>query len=166
MIMLLQCGVTCFTIICTGHAHLQYFDQTHSSIMGGPGDKLWSINYACLFPPPTPPTHLLIHIHLQIDNIPDIYAQTLPESPPTRALFNVLRVKVDREVQFQRHAFELLGTLDTLLTASTATQRHQVALSQQPLGERGSDAILQESTSGGVLKEMAQEEMGQNTDVT
>lgn len=22
-------------------------------------------NYACLFPPPTPPTHLLIHIHLQ-----------------------------------------------------------------------------------------------------
>lgn len=78
----------------------------------------------------------------------------------------MLRVKVDREVQFQRHAFELLGTLDTLLTASTATQRHQVALSQQPLGARGSDAILQESTSGGVLKEMAHKELGQNTDVT
>jgi len=107
VIMLLQCGVTCFTIICTGHTHLQYLiGHTQVQWEGleincGALMCIYYSNYTCLFPPPTPPTHLLIYIHLQIDNISDIYAQTLPESPPTRALFNVLRVKVDREVQFK-----------------------------------------------------------------
>ena len=43
-------------------------------------------------------------------------------------MFRVLKVKIDREVQFQRRAFELLGTLDTILTASMATERQKAAM--------------------------------------
>ena len=46
-----------------------------------------------------------------------------------QALFRVLKVKIDREVQFQKRAFELLGTLDTILTASMATERQKTIAS-------------------------------------
>lgn len=49
----------------------------------------------------------------------------LAASKGTQALFRVLKVKIDREVQFQKQAFELLGTLDTILTASMATDRQR-----------------------------------------
>lgn len=55
----------------------------------------------------------------------DIYGGVLSSSKGTQALFRVLKVKIDREVQFQKHAFELLGTLDTILTASMTTERQR-----------------------------------------
>lgn len=57
----------------------------------------------------------------------DIYCGMLSHSKTVLALFHVIKVKVDREVQFQKHAFQLLGTLDTLLTVSMATHRQQAA---------------------------------------
>lgn len=49
----------------------------------------------------------------------------LYESKKTEALFRLLKVKVEREVEFQKQAFQLLGCLDTLLTASiTQTVKH------------------------------------------
>lgn len=49
----------------------------------------------------------------------------LSQSKPTMALFRVLKVKVDREVEFQKHAFQLLGSINTLLTAATAIKPSQ-----------------------------------------
>ncbi len=49
----------------------------------------------------------------------DIYGCTLSQSKTTKTLFRVLKVKVDREVQFQKHAFQLLGSINTLLTVAT-----------------------------------------------
>ncbi len=51
----------------------------------------------------------------------------LSYSKPIAALFHIIKVKVDREVEFQKQAFQLLGTLDTILTASMAMQRQQFA---------------------------------------
>lgn len=45
----------------------------------------------------------------------DIYGTVLSQSKTTMALFKVLKVKIDREVQFQKHAFQLLGSINTLL---------------------------------------------------
>ena len=47
----------------------------------------------------------------------------LSHSKTTQALFQVLKVKVDREVQFQHHAFELLGQLDMILCSAMTHQR-------------------------------------------
>lgn len=44
----------------------------------------------------------------------DIYACVLSQSKMTKALFRVIKVKVDKEVQFQKHAFQLLGCMDML----------------------------------------------------
>ena len=49
----------------------------------------------------------------------DIYGCMLSRSKTTMALFKVLRVKIAREIQFQKHAFQLLGSINTLLTASS-----------------------------------------------
>ena len=57
----------------------------------------------------------------------DIYCGMLSHSKTVLALFHVIKVKVDREVQFQKHAFQLLGTLDTILTVSMTTHRQQAA---------------------------------------
>ena len=131
----------------------------------------------------------IIHSLFQYTHTSEIYARTLPESPPTRAMFNVLKVKVDRETQFQRHAFELLGTLDTLLTASTAIQRHQVAATSQlpseesareatattgsvnhlPLGESTSMAVMSDGdvlASGTVTEDSMSEETKLETEPT
>lgn len=54
----------------------------------------------------------------------DIYGGMLSQSESTRTLFKVLKVKVDREVQFQKHAFQLLGSINTLLTAANITPHH------------------------------------------
>ena len=101
-------------------------------------------------------------------------------------MFNVLKVKIDREAQFQRHAFELMGSLDTLLTASTAVQRHQIAptsqlpleepattttgsVNYQPLGESGSMAVMSDGdilASGTVTEESMSEEMKLETELT
>ena len=67
----------------------------------------------------------------------DIYGGVLSTSKGVQALFRVLKVKIDREVQFQKRAFELLGTLDTILTAAMATERHRAIASdvmRTPLG--------------------------------
>ena len=100
-------------------------------------------------------------------------------------MFNVLKVKIDREAQFQRHAFELLGSLDTILTASTAVQRHQVAatsklplkepattattrsVNYQPLGESASMAVMSDGdvlASGTVTEKSTSEEMKLETE--
>ena len=70
-------------------------------------------------PPPSPPLSLLL----------DIYGGVLSTSKGVQALFRVLKVKIDREVQFQKRAFELLGTLDTILTAAMATERQKAIAS-------------------------------------
>ncbi|XP_064390591.1 U3 small nucleolar RNA-associated protein 15 homolog [Halichondria panicea] len=57
----------------------------------------------------------------------DIYCGMLSHSKTVLALFHVIKVKVDREVEFQKQAFQLLGTLDTILTATMATHRQQTA---------------------------------------
>ena len=54
----------------------------------------------------------------------DTYGCMLAQSKTTMALFKVLKVKVDREVQFQKHAFQLLGSIDTLLTAASVSIPH------------------------------------------
>lgn len=59
----------------------------------------------------------------------DIYGGVMSASKGTQALFRVLKVKIDREVQFQKHAFELLGALDTILTATMATERQRTVAS-------------------------------------
>ncbi len=58
---------------------------------------------------------------------PDIYCGMLSQSKTVLALFHVIKVKVDREIEFQKQAFQLLGTLDTILTATMATHRQQTA---------------------------------------
>ena len=85
-------------------------------------------------------------------SVVDIYGSTLPQSPPTRALFRVLKVKLDREVQFQKGAFRLLGMLDTILTAATATQRQQTAA----VATRGKQTVMVEE--GVVTRESKMEE--------
>lgn len=85
-------------------------------------------------------------------SVVDIYGSTLPQSPPTRALFRVLKVKLDREVQFQKGAFRLLGMLDTILTAATATQRQQTAA----VATRGKQSVMVEE--GVVTRESKMEE--------
>lgn len=52
----------------------------------------------------------------------DVYGCTLSESKKTQALFRLLKVKVEREVEFQKQAFQLLGCLNTLLTAASRTR--------------------------------------------
>ena len=54
----------------------------------------------------------------------DIYGGMLSASETTRRRFAALKHRIDQEVLFQKEAFKLLGSLDTILTAATATQRH------------------------------------------
>lgn len=70
----------------------------------------------------------IIPCHTYAHSLSDIYGGVLSSSKGTQAMFRVLKVKIDREVQFQRRAFELLGTLDTILTASMATERQKAAM--------------------------------------
>ena len=70
-----------------------------------------------------------VHTH----RLSDIYGGVLSSSKGTQAMFRVLKVKIDREVQFQRHAFELLGTLDTILTASLAVERQKLSTATRTL---------------------------------
>ena len=70
----------------------------------------------------------LSHTHTHTLTL-DIYGGVLSTSKGVQALFRVLKVKIDREVQFQKRAFELLGTLDTILTASMATERRKAIAS-------------------------------------
>lgn len=51
----------------------------------------------------------------------------LSASSSTRKAFEALKYRIDQEVLFQKEAFRLLGSLDTILTAATATQRHSAA---------------------------------------
>ena len=39
------------------------------------------------------------------------------------------KLKIERELEFQRRSFQLLGAIDALLTAAVATQRHTPLLS-------------------------------------
>lgn len=57
----------------------------------------------------------------------DVYGRTMWESKAVKKLFQRLKNTVDREVEFQTRAFELLGTLDVILTAAMATQRQSMA---------------------------------------
>ena len=75
-----------------------------------------------------PPPSLLSPLSLS-SLLLDIYGGVLSTSKGVQALFRVLKVKIDREVQFQKRAFELLGTLDTILTAAMATERHKAIAS-------------------------------------
>ena len=58
----------------------------------------------------------------------DIYGTTLSMSDITKKRFTALKYRIDQEVLFQKEAFKLLGSLDTILTAATATQRHSAAV--------------------------------------
>lgn len=59
----------------------------------------------------------------------DVYGRTVYGSKMTRAMFSVLKLKVDHEIQFQKRAFALLGSLDTLLTAASV-QRTTISVRQ------------------------------------
>ena len=62
----------------------------------------------------------------------DVYGCMLTDSKKTQALFRLLKVKVEREVEFQKQAFQLLGSVNTLLTV--ATQTRTVVTAAEPLG--------------------------------
>lgn len=72
-------------------------------------------------------TPLRYWLHCKLLYSVDIYCGMLSHSKTVAALFHVIKVKVDREVEFQKQAFQLLGTLDTILTVTMATQRQQTA---------------------------------------
>ena len=54
----------------------------------------------------------------------DIYGETLYQSKRIAHLVKLMKVKMERELEFQKRGFQLLGAIDALLTAATATQRH------------------------------------------
>lgn len=54
----------------------------------------------------------------------DIYSCVLSQSKMTKALFRVIKVKVDKEVEFQKYAFQLLGCMDMLLTAAVVSKHN------------------------------------------
>eukprot|EP00731_Ephydatia_muelleri_P016638 Em0009g1062a len=66
----------------------------------------------------------------------DIYGVVTSQSTAVRALFNLLRVKIEKELEFQKNAFQLLGAMDLILTTAT------VRLSGQQL------SIVDKSTTG------------------
>ena len=74
-------------------------------------------------------TLCFLSLTLSLTHTLDIYGGVLSVSKGTQTLFRVLKVKIDRELQFQKRAFELLGTLDTILTASMATDRQKTIAS-------------------------------------
>ena len=71
-----------------------------------------------------------------INYLADIYGAVTSQSTAVRALFNLLRVKIEKELEFQKNAFQLLGAMDLILTTAT------VRLSGQQL------SIVDKSTSG------------------
>lgn len=52
----------------------------------------------------------------------DIYGCVTSQSKAVKALFSLLRANVEKELEFQKNAFQLLGAMDLVLT--TATVRH------------------------------------------
>lgn len=54
----------------------------------------------------------------------DIYGETLQQSKRIARLVRLMKIKMERELEFQRRSFQLLGAIDALLTAATATPRH------------------------------------------
>jgi hypothetical protein len=70
-----------------------------------------------------------LHAHsLALTNIPplDIYGRVLSQSKATMVLFKVLKVKIGREVEFQKRAFQMLGAINTLLTAASSRQNYHI----------------------------------------
>lgn len=48
----------------------------------------------------------------------------LYQSKRISSLVRLMKIKMEREMEFQRRSFQLLGAIDALLTAATATHRH------------------------------------------
>jgi U3 small nucleolar RNA-associated protein 15 len=58
------------------------------------------------------------------DMIIDIYGETLHQSKTIGRLVRLMKIKMERELEFQKRGFQLLGAIDALLATATATQRH------------------------------------------
>ena len=71
-------------------------------------------------PPPPPPPPL----SSTASPPTDIYGDTLYQSKSISGLLRLVKGKIERELEFQRRGFQLLGAIDALLTAATATNKH------------------------------------------
>ena len=53
-----------------------------------------------------------------------MYGAVLLQSNRCSKLIKLTKMRLGREIEFQKISFQLLGTIDALLTAATATQMH------------------------------------------
>ena len=53
-----------------------------------------------------------------------MYGTVLLRSNRCNKLIKLTKMRLGREIEFQKISFQLLGTMDALLTAATATQTH------------------------------------------
>lgn len=85
-------------------------------------------------------------MHLPLS--PDIYGEMALTSKKTRDLLSRIWQKLLRELKFQQNAFAILGMLDTLLTASSATERHSIAVSMATKRHYAAVSMTTETPSG------------------
>ena len=70
-------------------------------------------------------THTHTHTHtLTLSHTQDIYGETLYQSKRISGLLRLVKMKIERELAFQRRSFQLLGAIDALLTVAMTTNRH------------------------------------------
>ena len=125
--------VSCTYCICTHtHAHVHAHARTHNKV--NMKVEVFPVVTVCL-----PSLVVAFSVLLRVSST-DMYGPLLLQSDRIFKLVDQIKRRLAREREFQRTSFQLLGGIDALLTAATATQRHSASIAGTVLGSEEGEA--------------------------